>query len=141
MLNKHAGCLRGRQAAPQLGLLRVVPQVSSINHEVSPQALRQQYPNTFDGVRKLTMQQKISINDTIKPVAQSPRPILFHVRKQVSAKLDELERLDIIEKVLGPTTCVSPLVVVSKSSSEIRICVDIMGHVNTAVIRERVFTI
>ena len=135
--NRHAGCLLGRQTATQLGLLRVGPQVSSINHAASPPTLRQQYPNVFDGVGKLTdYQQKISINDTIKPVAQSPRRIPFHVRKQVSAKLNELERLDIIEKVSGPTPWVSPLVVVPKSSGEIRVCVD-MRQVNTAVIRER----
>ena len=132
--NKHAGCLLGRQTATQLGLLRVAPQVSSINHAASPQTLRQKYPNVFDGVGKLTdYQQKISINDTIKPVAQSPRRIQFHVRKQVSAKLDEH---DIIEKVSSPTPWVSPLVVVPKSSGEIRVCVD-MHQVNTAVIRER----
>ena len=135
--NRHAGCLLGRQTATQLGLLRVGPQVSSINHAASPPTLRQQYPNVFDGVGKLTdYQQKISINDTIKPVAQSPRRIPFHVRKQVSAKLNELERLDIIEKVSGPTPWVSPLVFVPKSSGEIRVCVD-MRQVNTAVIRER----
>ena len=135
--NKHAGCLLGRQTATQLGLLRVGPQVSSINHAASPPTLRQQYPSVFDGVGKLTdYQQKISIDDTIKPVAQSPRRIPFHVRKQVSAKLNELERLDIIEKVSGPTPWVSPLVDVPKSSGEIRVCVD-MRQVNTAVIRER----
>ena len=135
--NKHAGCLLGRQTATQLGLLRVGPQVSSINDAVSPQALHQQYPKVFDGVGKLTdYQQKISINDSIKTVAQSPRRIPFHVRKQVSAKLEELESLDIIEKVSGPTPWVSPLVVVPKSSCEIRVCVD-MRRVNTAVLRER----
>ena len=135
--NKHAGCPLGRQTATQLGLLRVGPQVSSINHAVSPQTLRQQYPNIFDGVGKLTdYQQKISINDTMKFVAQSPHRIPSHVRKQVSAKLDELERLNIIEKISGPTPWVSPLLVVPKSSGEIRVCVD-MRQVNTAVIRER----
>ncbi len=110
---------------------------SSINCAVSPHSLRQRYPSVFDGVGKLTnYQQKISINTTIKPVAQPPRRIPFHVRKQVSAKLEELERLDIIETVRGPTPWVSPLVVVPKSSGEIRVCVD-MRQVNTAVIRER----
>ncbi len=123
--NQHAGCLLGRQTATQLGLLRVGPQVSSINCAVSPHSLRQRYPSVFDGVGKLTnYQQKISINTTIKPVAQPPRRIPFHVRKQVSAKLEELERLDIIETVRGPTPWVSPLVVVPKSSGEIRVCVD-----------------
>ncbi|CAB3993335.1 Transposon Tf2-9 poly [Paramuricea clavata] len=135
--DQHAGCLLGRQTATQLGLLRVGPQVSSINCAVSPHSLRQRYPSVFDGVGKLTnYQQKISINTNIKPVAQPPRRIPFHVRKQVSAKLEELERLDIIEEVRGPTPWVSPLVVVPKSSGEIRVCVD-MRQVNTAVIRER----
>jgi hypothetical protein len=69
--NQHAGCLLGRQTATQLGLLRVGPQVSSINCAVSPHSLRQRYPSVFDGVGKLTnYQQKISINTNIKPVAQ-----------------------------------------------------------------------
>ncbi|CAB4015928.1 Hypothetical predicted protein [Paramuricea clavata] len=123
--NQHAGCLLGRQTTTQLGLLRFGPQVSSINCAVSPHSLRQRYPSVFDGVGKLTnYQQKISINTNIKPVAQPPRRIPFHVRKQVSAKLEELERLDIIEEVRGPTPWVSPLVVVPKSSGEIRVCVD-----------------
>ena len=102
--NEHAGCLLRRQTATRLELLRVGPHVSSINHAVSPDSLRQQYPSVFDGVGKLTdYQQKSSINATIKPVAQAPRRVPFHVRKQVSAKLKELERLDIIETVSGPT--------------------------------------
>ena len=69
--NQHAGCLLGRQTATQLGLLRVGPQVSSINCAVSFHSLRQRYPSVFDGVGKLTnYQQKISINTNIKPVAQ-----------------------------------------------------------------------
>ena len=135
--NEHAGCLLGRQTATRLGLLRVGPHVSSINLAVFPDSLRQHYPSVFDGVGKLTdYQQKISINATIKPVAQAPRRVPFHVRKQVSAKLKELERLDVIETVSGPTPWVSPLVVVPKSSGEIRVCVD-MRQVNTAVLRER----
>ncbi|XP_028414242.1 uncharacterized protein K02A2.6-like [Dendronephthya gigantea] len=135
--NKHAGCLLGKQTATQLGLLHIGPQVSSVNCVVSSESLRQKYPSVFDGVGKLTnYQQEISINHDIKPVAQPPRRIPFHVRKQVSAKLEELERLDIIEKVCGPTPWVSPLVVVPKSSGEICVCVD-MRQVNTAVIRER----
>ncbi|CAB4037087.1 Transposon Tf2-6 poly, partial [Paramuricea clavata] len=133
--DQHAGCLLGRQTATQLGLLRVGPQVSSINCAVSPYSLRQRYPSVFDGVGKLTnYQQKISINTNIKPVAQPPRRIPFHVRKQVSAKLEELERLDIIEEVRGPTPWVSPLVVVPKSSGEIRVCVDMRQRIHQSVV-------
>ncbi len=67
---------------------------------------------------------------------QSPRRVPSHVRRQVEAKLDELQCLDIIEPVTGSTPWVSPLVVVPKPNSEVRICVD-MRRMNTAVIRER----
>ena len=52
-------------------------------------------------------------------------------------KLDELESLDIIELVSGPSDWISPVVCVPKSNSnDIRLCVD-MRIANTAVKRER----
>ncbi|KAK3731996.1 hypothetical protein QZH41_005497 [Actinostola sp. cb2023] len=64
------------------------------------------------------------------------RRVPFHVREAVDKKLQELEDLDIIESVIGPTPWVSPLVAVPKSNGEVRVCVD-MRRVNEAVIRER----
>ena len=51
-------------------------------------------------------------------------------------ELKRLEELDIIEPVTGPTTWVSPIVVVPKSSGQVRICVD-MRDANKAVKREK----
>ena len=51
-------------------------------------------------------------------------------------KLQELQDLDIIEDVEGPTPWVSPLVAVPKSNGDVRVCVD-MRRANEAVIRER----
>ena len=44
--------------------------------------------------------------------------------------------MDIIEKVSGPTTWASPLIVVPKPNGDIHVCVD-MRRANQAVIRER----
>ena len=60
----------------------------------------------------------------------------LHGHRKVEAKLEELQRLDIIEPVNGPIPWVSPLVMVPKPNGDLRICVD-MRKVNTAVIRER----
>ena len=51
-------------------------------------------------------------------------------------ELERLKNLDIIEKVTGPTPWVSPIVVVPKSSGQVRLCMD-MREANKAVTRER----
>ena len=91
----------------------------------------------FSGVGKLNNYQlKVHVNPDIPPVAQPPRRVPFHIRKVVDKKLRELEELDIIDSVQGPTPWVSPLVAVPKANGEVRVCVD-MRQANEAVIRER----
>ena len=51
-------------------------------------------------------------------------------------KLERPERIDIIEKVDGPTPWVSPIVVVPKKSGEVRICVA-LRQAHKAVKREK----
>ena len=51
-------------------------------------------------------------------------------------ELKRLEELDIIEQVDGPTTWISPIVVVPKKSGDVRISVD-MREVNKAIKREK----
>ncbi|CAB4006959.1 Transposon Tf2-9 poly, partial [Paramuricea clavata] len=74
----------------------------------------------------------------IQPVAQKPRRVPFHLRKQVSARIEELEALDIIERASGPTSWVSPVVAAPKphDPSEVRVCGD-YRQPNRAIIRER----
>ncbi|XP_021357924.1 uncharacterized protein K02A2.6-like [Mizuhopecten yessoensis] len=64
------------------------------------------------------------------------RRIPFALSDKLEAKLQELEKLDVIEKAEGPTTWVSPVVVVPKCQSDIHLCVD-MRRANDAIIRER----
>ena len=58
------------------------------------------------------------------------------MRQKLDKKLDQLEKLDVIEKVNGPTPWISPLVVIPKSNDDVRACVD-MRRPNEAVLRER----
>ena len=99
--------------------------------------LVQKYPECFSGLGKLkNYKLKLHTDKIVCPVSQPPRKIPFGLRKQVDKKLEELLQLDIIEKVDGPTTWISPLVLVLKSHNDVRICVD-MRQANPAVIRER----
>ena len=53
----------------------------------------------------------------------------------MTAKVNELLENDIIERVEGPTTWISPVVVTPKPSGDIRLCVD-MRIANEAIVRE-----
>ena len=125
--------LMGRKTAMELDVLRLGPKVNA----VSTPDLVDKYKACFEGVGKLTdYQVKIHVNKEVNPVAQHPRRVPFSLREKVESKLHELEQLDIIEKVKGPTPWVSPIVVVPKPSGEIRLCID-MRRANEAIVRER----
>ena len=125
--------IMGRKTAMELDALRLGPQVNV----VSTPDLVDKYKACFEGVGKLTdYQVKIHVNKEVNPVVQHPRRVPFSLREKVESKLHELEQLDIIEKVKGPTPWVSPIVVVPKPSGEIRLCVD-MCRANEAIVRER----
>ncbi|XP_062511800.1 uncharacterized protein K02A2.6-like [Corticium candelabrum] len=135
--------LLGRKSAQQFGVLRLKPERPHTAHMVNTSGdqfrvdIEQRYPQLFHGVGKLDgYQAHIHIDPQVRPVAQKPRRIPFALRKPVSDRLEELLTKDIIEKVDGPTSWVSPVVVAPKASGEIRLCVD-MRRANEAIIRER----
>ena len=65
------------------------------------------------------------MNPVFKPVFQPVRRIPLPYESAVNAKLDQLLAQDIIEVKTGPTSWVSPLVVVGKSNGEPRVCLDL----------------
>ena len=138
----------GRDASELLGVLRVGIPVN--NCDVKPEgpttsapradrkvSLRARFPQVFQGLGKLRgYQLKLHIDETVRPVAQPVRRIPFSRREKVTKKLDELMKLDVIEKVEGPTSWVISPVVVEKPNGDIRICLD-MRQANLAIVREK----
>ena len=124
------GSLMGYQTAQTLNLVKIRQNIDDPTSK---------YPNVFKGIGKLKdAQVKIHIDESVKPVAQKPRRVPFHLRNKVEQEIERLLDEDIIEKVHGdPTPWVSPIVVVPKKDSEsVRVCVD-MRKANQAIIRER----
>ena len=133
----HSGNLLGCHTAQKLGLLKIVNQVGT-NETSSHSPVSGKFKDLFaEGIGKVKGKTiKLHIDPDVPPRQQPHRRIPFHVRKDVEKELERLEELDIIEPVTGPTPWISPIVVVPKSSGEVRICID-MREANKAVKREK----
>ncbi|XP_055604561.1 uncharacterized protein K02A2.6-like [Uranotaenia lowii] len=119
-------CILGDATAKALGVLKIG---TEINHLTKPD---RQTP--FGKIKDVQVQ--IHMDPTFKPVFQPVRRVPLPYESAVNTKLDKLLEQDIIEVKTGPTTWVSPLVVVGKANGEPRICLD-LRRVNEAVMRER----
>ena len=72
-----------------------------------------------------------------RPARAGPSRTLFCTgRAKVNEKLEDLLKLDVIEKVEGPTNWVDSLVVVEKPHGDVRLCLD-MRQANKAIVREK----
>lgn len=116
-------CLLGDKTAKQLGVLRV-----GINANQVGEA-----PRPFGKIKGIKV--NIQVNPDIKPVFQPMRRIPLPLEEAVGRKIAELLKRDVIEVKLGPTSWVSPLVIVGKTNGEPRLCLD-LRRVNEAVLRE-----
>ena len=98
------------------------------------------YPNLFTGkvgVYK-NFEAKLYIDETVKLQHQKLRPVPYHLRSKVEIQLKEMIENDLIEPVIGPTKCVSSIVLVPKryDTEEVRICSD-ARIANLSILRER----
>ena len=71
---------------------------------------------------------RITIDESVPPMAQPHWRVAFHMRKWVEQELAEPERADIIERVEGATPWVSPIVVVPKPGDKERIVICVVIH-------------
>ena len=140
---KRGWCLVGYSTATGLGILHVGPVPNPVAESCNTvgcpfvESLKAKFPGVFSGVGRLkNYQSKLHIDLQVIPVVQKMRRIPFSLKDKVTAKVNELLKNDIIEKVEGPTTWISPVVVAPKPSGDIRLCVD-MRRANEAIIRER----
>ena len=93
------------------------------------------FPKLFSGeIGKANSEIELTIREDIEPIAQPYRRVAFAMMDKLEKHLQELVDLDIIEKVEGPTSWVSPVVIVPKPNNKIRLCID-MRQANRAVVR------
>ena len=138
------GSLLGKETAEALDLLRVGPpkftaaiNVPSDNTPPSTQNIIDKYDTVFHGTGTLkNFELQLHIDPTVVPVQQPIQRVPYHTKEKLSAEIERLTKLDIIEKVDGPTTWLNPVVLAPKPSGKHRLCLD-MRQANKAIIRER----
>lgn len=139
VIEEKGKALLCKQTSMDLGILCIN---KPLNHEVynvhmDSTSILKEFPECFEGIGKLKdYQLHIPVDNTVQPVVQGLRRVPYNLREKLDKKLDELESLDIIEKVEGTSRWISPIVVVPKSNNDVRLCVD-MRRANEAVCRVR----
>ena len=128
--------LLSAEACEQLGLLKVdIDPEESIHVLKSGNLTRDQilsdYRDVFEGLGHIGYTTIIT-DPSVKPVQHAPRRVPVALRDRVKAKLDDLERKRIVEKVAIPTDWISSMVVFT-TPNKIRICF-YPKDLNTAVI-------
>jgi hypothetical protein len=91
---------------------------------VSKQMLEKQYPDVFKGEGKLPGELELDIDKSVTPVKLTTRKVPVALKDKIKNELDTLVEKDIISQVDFPTDWISSMVVVTKSSGKIRLCID-----------------
>ena len=135
VVEEKGKALLSKQTSIDLGILHI-QNVYHVNSTDRKAQLKDQFPSCFDGIGKLKdYQLHIPVDESVEPVIQGLRRVPYNLREKLEKKIDELESLDIIEKVQGTSRWCSPIVVVPKSDGDVRVCVD-MRRANEAVLKE-----
>ena len=107
----------------------------------SAQAVYKQYADVTQGVGKIPGKYALKIDENAQPVAHPPRPIPAALRDATKKKLDEMEKMNIVQKVPvgSPTLWCSALHVVHKKNTspdvDVRITID-PKDLNKVLLRE-----
>ena len=125
--------LLGQPIIRDLELIKRITCVDSSNG-LSP---KEEFPSLFHGLGKMKGEYKIQLKDDAEPFSLStPRRVAIPLLNSVHQELERMERMGVIAKVEQPTEWCSGMVVVPKSNSRVRICVD-LTKLNQSVKRER----
>lgn len=112
--------LLGDSTAKELKVLQVGFDIGLVNNP-------KQIP--FPKIKGILVQ--IPIDKSVQPVQQAYRRAPIALEDKIYDKLKDLLKMDIVEKVNGPSSWVSPVVPNLKRSGELRLCVD-MRRTNQA---------
>ena len=116
--------LRGQLAAQRLNLIK---HVDTINSNEMKTNVKEKYPHLFNALGQMKNQEyDTKVKDYATPFAIIvPRQVPIPLRKETEKELKRMERNVVISRVDEPTEWCALMVVMPKSNSKVRICVDL----------------
>ena len=95
------------------------------------------FADVFDGkLGTIPGDHHLQVDPSVQPVVMADRRVPLSVRPQLKAELDRMTKLGVIKRVDEPTPWISQLVLVTKKSGALRVCID-PRELNRALLRER----
>ena len=92
------------------------------NSQLTKEKILADFKDVFEGLGHIG-KASLTVDPDVTPVHHAPRRIAVTLHQEVKAKLEELERKNILVKETEPTDWISSMVVVAKPG-KIRICLD-----------------
>ena len=121
--------LLSAETCETLGLLKIncepTAQVNTIQgttSQLTKEKILADFKDVFEGLGHIG-KASLTVDPDVTPVHHAPRRIAVTLHQEVKAKLEELERKNILVKETEPTDWISSMVVVAKPG-KIRICLD-----------------
>ncbi|XP_064653072.1 uncharacterized protein K02A2.6-like [Lineus longissimus] len=108
--------------------------VMSLTSDPEIQKVLDKYPHVFSNEMGTIRGYKadIRLKESCSPVFKKARPVPYALREKVGLELDRLEKAGVLEKCTT-SEWASPIVVVSKSDGQIRICGDYKVTINPLI--------
>ena len=104
--------------------------------EESSISVQEEFPNLFKGLGTMGEEYEIRMKDNVKPHALcTARNMPIPLRTEVQKELQRMQSLGVISPMDEPSPWCAGMVVVPKSSGDVRICVD-LKPLNEGVLRE-----
>ena len=124
--------LLGASAIQQMNLIEVKTEnfkiISLVDCEIAKSGREEvlnQYNDVFEGdLGTLLGIQHLEVDKEMQPRAAPPRKVPIAMKSKLKNELERLENLGVIAAVDKPTEWVSNLVLATKKSGELRVCID-----------------
>ena len=101
------------------------------------QEIVEEYKDVFEGeLGTLSGQQHLDVDPTVPPNIAPSRRVPFAIKPKLKAELERLTDIGVLMPVDEPTDWVSNLVIATKESADLRLCLD-PQQLNKALRRER----